>query len=179
MFWMRWLLNLIDNVLSFLKPLLQWTLPIWFCLNTSFWFCDIIYSRSRFTRSKTSFWQLEGKMRGLWRLRRVKMLWSSKLGAQSTCTLSVSLILRKRTSWSNLFHQVCWLHHPCFTSLISFFGSCLVPKLVWSHWSYHLIKGFSDPMNWFKFTCSKISNITVLGNFKLTNMSEKYRLNCR
>lgn len=64
-------------------------------------------SRSKFTRSRISFSQPEGRMLVQWRLRRTRMSSSSRFVAQSTCIHSVSLMLRRPRSWSSPFPQVC------------------------------------------------------------------------
>ena len=66
-------------------------------------------SRNRYTRSRISSSPLEGRMHGLWRLRRIRMWSSSRFVARSTCTHYVCLMLRRLKSWSNLFPQVSCL----------------------------------------------------------------------
>ena len=63
-------------------------------------------SLSKSTRSKTSFWQREGRMLGLWRSREARTLSSSRSGALGTSTLFASSTKRRLISLSSLFLQV-------------------------------------------------------------------------
>lgn len=63
-------------------------------------------SLSKSMRSRTSFWQREGRMLGLWRSREPRILLSSRLGAQGTSTHYASSTKRRLISLSSHFLQV-------------------------------------------------------------------------
>lgn len=105
----------------------------------------VVYSQSRFMRSRISFSQLEGRMHALWRSRGAKTLLSLKFVAPSTSTHFLCLILRRLISWSNLFllvsGHIFWFSRSFwYKHVIRFF---------WSPFGFQMHAFLSIQVHWF------------------------------